>query len=188
MRKFIAGAAMTIGAAGIVGGIGYGGYELGERLNSATPQEVEAAQERYLQQQAGYIALAGSDCGRGVLSGLSVASENYYAAPKSAKKTEEALRQVCDDGPGVFHAELAKQAANEFKSVDTARSEFEKIKDQSEYDWVEKAVATMMPFFALHIVATGLSAAAKAKQARRIAKHQKQGGVITTAKLKATRH
>lgn len=182
MRKQI-GEALLL--ASVLGGA-YGGYKLGESINSETPEAVASAQASYDQAKADYIAMGSMACEQGALSALTVSSSNYYAAPKSADTTAAAVSTACSD-LGVENAmQLGDEASNYYvNTVDPAMAEFNRTKANSEYTLAEKLALTAGPVNIIIVGSyIGTWAIGAVPQRIREIKKQQQGGVITSEDLR----
>lgn len=171
--------------AAMIGGA-YGGYKLGEGINSETPEAVAAAQAEFEQAEAGYIALGSVACEQGALAGLSVSVGNYYAAPKSADTTASALVVACPDMSSQSARQLGNEASNYFvETVEPARGLASSTERNSDYTFQEKLALTVGPvnlisFFTLGAGYLGVNSA---RRRIRIAKKQRSGGGITSEDL-----
>ena len=148
---FVAG--MLAGAAG--------GYYVGDRVNSVTEADAQAAQQHASQQEAGYLALTSpGSCEQTVLVTFLNTKDSYAHPLREGGNADAILDAACGNSMTTDHRGLAQQAQQRFSSVVVSRSDAKRMQDNSEYTLTEKAMAMTVGVSALYIGGLSMTAAA----------------------------
>ena len=169
-------------AVGLFVGGSFIGYKAGEFTQNATEADIAVAEAEMIAAQGAYDSLVEEGtCEYGVLTTIALNDSNYYAAPKSAEQTTEALISGCSATASSEQLRsLGATASYYFSKLHDADKRLEATKDRAVYSLWEKIPGTYAGFMIGGLIAIGIDRYSPTNRTiKNVKKQAEKGGDVT---------